>query len=55
MCELDIKAGGGNYIHYEAFSKNAHVDGKLVTAPAYPAIGVWLREFIKVLGVKVQI
>ncbi|RUS21634.1 PfpI family intracellular peptidase [Endogone sp. FLAS-F59071] len=55
MCELDIKAGGGNYVEYEAFSKNAYVDGKLVTAPAYPAIGVWLREFIKVLGVKVQI
>ena len=28
----------------------AHVDGKLVTAPAWPAHPAWLAEFLKVLG-----
>lgn len=27
------------------------VDGNLVTAPAWPANAVWMREFLKVLGV----
>ncbi|KAJ2079329.1 hypothetical protein H4R24_003861 [Coemansia sp. RSA 988] len=55
MCKLDVIAGGGEYVHFEAESINVHVDGNLVSAPAYPAIGVWLREFIKLLGVKVSI
>ncbi|BEJ11555.1 hypothetical protein CspHIS471_0200150 [Cutaneotrichosporon sp. HIS471] len=55
MCQLDVEGGGGKYVDYEAFSKNAYVDGNLVSAPAYPAIGVWLKEFIKLLGVKVQL
>ncbi|KAJ1743029.1 hypothetical protein LPJ78_003488 [Coemansia sp. RSA 989] len=55
MCKLDVIAGGGKYVDFEAFSMNAHVDGNLVSAPAYPAIGVWMREFIKLLGVKVQL
>ncbi|KAJ1893088.1 hypothetical protein LPJ66_005963 [Kickxella alabastrina] len=55
MCKLDVIAGGGEYIDFDAFSKNVHIDGNLVSAPAYPAIGVWLREFIKLLGVKVTL
>ncbi|KAJ2356645.1 hypothetical protein GGF43_001935 [Coemansia sp. RSA 2618] len=55
MCKLDVIAGGGEYVDFEAFSKEAHVDGNLVSAPAYPAIGVWMREFIKLLGVKIQL
>ncbi|KAJ1948010.1 hypothetical protein FBU59_001789 [Linderina macrospora] len=55
MCKLDVEAGGAKYIEFEAFSLNAHVEGNLVTAPAYPAIGVWLKEFIALLGVKVQL
>ncbi|KAJ2779214.1 hypothetical protein GGI15_003949 [Coemansia interrupta] len=51
MCKLDVIAGGGEYVDFEAFSKNVHVDGNLVSAPAYPAIGVWLREFIKLLKI----
>ncbi|KAJ1853547.1 hypothetical protein LPJ73_002625 [Coemansia sp. RSA 2703] len=51
MCKLDVIAGGGEYVEFEAFSKNVHVDGNLVSAPAYPAIGVWLREFIKLLKI----
>ncbi|KAJ2617288.1 hypothetical protein H4S08_000389 [Coemansia sp. RSA 1365] len=54
MCKLDVIAGGGEYVHFELSSKNAHVDGNLVSAPAYPAIGMWMREFIKLLGIKIQ-
>lgn len=55
MCKLDVEAGGGKYVDFEAFSKNVHTDGNLVSAPAYPAIGVWLGAFIKLLGVKVTL
>ncbi|KAJ2830988.1 hypothetical protein FBU31_002371 [Coemansia sp. 'formosensis'] len=54
LCKLDVIAGGGTFVDYDSFSKNFHVDGNLVTAPAYPAIGVVMREFIKLLGVKIQ-
>ncbi|KAJ2838352.1 hypothetical protein J3B01_001477 [Coemansia erecta] len=53
-CKLDVIAGGGTYVDFHMLSKNVHVDGNLVSAPAYPAIGVWMREFIKLLGFKVQ-
>ncbi len=32
----------------------AYVDGKLVTGPAWPAHPAWLRNFLDVLGTKVQ-
>lgn len=34
---------------------NAHVDGNLVTAPAWPAHPAWIREFLKVLGTPVGV
>jgi putative intracellular protease/amidase len=36
MCKLDVEAAGGKYVDFEAFSKNVHVDGNIVSAPAYP-------------------
>ena len=33
----------------------AHVDGNLVTAPAWPAHPAWLAQFLKVLGTKVEL
>jgi protease I len=33
----------------------AVVDGKLVTAPAWPAHPEWLAEFLKVLGTRIEI
>ncbi|TXT04292.1 hypothetical protein VHUM_04179 [Vanrija humicola] len=55
MCKLDVEAAGAKYIDFEAFSKSVHVQGNLVSAPAYPAIGVWLKSFIELLGVKVSV
>jgi len=36
MCKLDVEAAGAKYVDFEAFSKNVHVDGNIVSAPAYP-------------------
>jgi putative intracellular protease/amidase len=31
-----------------------HVDGQLVTAPAWPAQPVWMRKFLEVLGTTIS-
>ncbi|WP_146453627.1 DJ-1/PfpI family protein [Rubripirellula tenax] len=46
----EIKAGGGTYVEPAATMDSAHVDGNLVTAPAWPAHPAWMREFMRVLG-----
>ena len=48
--QFDVTASGGRYIEASAGFDNAHVDGNLVTAPAWPAHPAWMREFLKVLG-----
>ena len=47
-CGPDIGAVGGKYVEVPVDS--VHVDGKLVTAPAWPAHPAWLRAFLKLLG-----
>lgn len=46
----EIQASGGTYVEASANFDNAHVDGKLVTAPAWPAHPAWIRAFLDVLG-----
>jgi protease I len=48
----EVKAAGGKYA--EIGIDEAHVDGNLVTAPAWPAHPAWLAEFLKVLGSRVE-
>ncbi len=52
-CGPDVTAGGGTFqpIAVDA----AHVDGNLVTAPAWPAHPAWLRAFVGVLGAKIEL
>ena len=50
--EPDVQRAGGKYI--EIAVNKAHVDGKLVTAPAWPAHPEWLAQFLKVLGTKIE-
>jgi len=47
----DIKSAGGNWVAIEA--DKAHVDGNLVTAPAWPAQPEWLAKFLDLLGTKI--
>lgn len=47
----EVTIAGG---HFQAIpADQAYVDGKLVTAPAWPAHPAFIREFLKVLGVKI--
>jgi protease I len=48
----EVTACGGTF--KELPIEGAHVDGNLVTAPAWPAHPAWLREFLKLLGTKVE-
>ena len=45
----EIEACGGTYVEANATYSNAHVDGNLVTAPAWPAHPAWIREFLRIL------
>ena len=48
----EVNACGGRWV--EVPMDEAHVDGNLVTAPAWPAHPKWLAAFLKVLGSKVE-
>jgi protease I len=50
----DVESAGGRYVEASVGFDNAHVDGKLVTAPAWPAHPAWMRAFLKVLGSRVE-
>jgi len=49
----DVTRAGGKYVDIPV--DKAHVDGKLVTAPAWPAHPDWLAKFLQVLGTKIQL
>ncbi len=46
-------SGGKNVPPSDGFD-NAHVDGMLVTAPAWPAHPAWIKAFLDVLGTKIE-
>ncbi len=48
----DVNRAGGKYTEIPLDA--AHVDGKLVTAPAWPAHPAWLAKFLDVLGTRIQ-
>jgi protease I len=48
----DVKNAGGKWM--EIAVDQAHVDGNLVTAPAWPAHPEWLAKFLKVLGTRIE-
>ncbi|SFM36374.1 DJ-1/PfpI family protein [Marinobacter zhejiangensis] len=52
-CGPDVKAAGGTYMDIPV--DQAHVQGNLVTAPAWPAHPAWLAAFIKLLGASVSL
>ena len=49
----DVTRAGGIFVDIPV--DQAHVDGNLVTAPAWPAHPKWLAEFLKVLGTKIEL
>lgn len=48
----DVNRAGGTYVDIPV--DQAHVDGNLVTAPAWPAHPDWLAKFLEVLGTKIE-
>jgi protease I len=48
----DVERAGGNYA--DVAVDKAHVDGRLVTAPAWPAHPDWLAKFLEVLGTRIE-
>lgn len=49
----DVNRAGGKYVSIPV--DQAHVDGKLVSAPAWPAHPAWLAKFLVVLGTKIEL
>ncbi len=49
----DVNRAGGRYMEIPV--NEAHVDGQLVTAPAWPAHPAWLAKFLEVLGTKIEL
>jgi len=51
-CRPEVEAAGGTFA--EVAVDDVHVDGNLVTAPAWPAHPRWLAAFLKVLGTTIH-
>ncbi|WP_018149998.1 DJ-1/PfpI family protein [Leeia oryzae] len=52
-CGPEVKAAGGNFVDIPV--DKAHIDGNLVTAPAWPAHPDWLAKFLQVLGTRIEL
>jgi protease I len=50
-CAPEVRLAGGEYA--EIPIDQAVTDGNLVTAPAWPAHPVWMRQFLAVLGTQI--
>jgi protease I len=48
----EVTGAGGKWVDCPV--DQAHVDGNLVTAPAWPAHPVWLARFLEVLGTRIE-
>jgi protease I len=52
-CSAEVGLAGGTYV--EVAMDSAHVQGNLVTAPAWPAHPAWLAKFVAVLGARISL
>jgi protease I len=52
-CGPEVAASGGMFVEMDW--PEAHVDGNLVTAPAWPAHPAWLGAFLKLLRVEAPV
>jgi protease I len=48
----EVKSAGGNFVDLAV--DKAHVEGNLITAPAWPAHPQWLAKFLQVLGTRIE-
>ncbi|KAF1052366.1 MAG: Protein/nucleic acid deglycase 2 [Stenotrophomonas maltophilia] len=52
-CAPEVRLAGGEFVDIPVDA--AHVDGNLVTAPAWPAHAAWLAKFLDVLGTRISL
>lgn len=52
-CAPEIRQAGGQYVAVAMDA--AHVEGNLVTAPAWPAHPAWLAKFVEKLGARISL
>lgn len=52
-CAPEVRLAGGTFVDIPV--DGAHVQGNLVTAPAWPAHPAWLAGFLKLLGTKIEL
>ncbi len=52
-CSPEVRSAGATYIDLPV--DQAHVDGTLVTAPAWPAHPDWMAKFLQVLGTRIEL
>ncbi len=50
----EVRCSRGTYVEASQTFDNAHTDGNLVTAPAWPAHPAWMRQFLELLGSQIQ-
>ncbi len=50
----EVALSGGTYALPSSGLDSAHTDGNLVTAPAWPAHPAWMRQFLQLLGSKIE-
>jgi protease I len=48
----EVTTAGGKFVDLAA--DKAHVDGNLVSAPAWPAHPQWLARFLRLLGTRIE-
>jgi protease I len=53
-CGPECTAAGARFGEVNATASNALTDGHLVTAPAWPAHPAWMRQFLAVLGSRIE-
>jgi len=53
-CGPEVTLSGGTYVAPSAGFDSAHTEGNLVTAPAWPAHPAWMRQFLQLLGSKIE-
>jgi protease I len=53
-CRAELEGAGGVWVDHNETYSNAVVDGPLVSGPAWPAHAEVLREFARLLGVRID-
>lgn len=48
--QVEVELAGGVYVPASEGFDNAHTDGHLVTAPAWPAHPAWMRQYLALIG-----